>query len=212
MEYIPEQKIRIVLVGDSHVGKTSILSMFADNNFMHSHIPTIGVDFRFRKIKVENQTVKLQIWDTAGHERFNSITNSYYRGSDVVCLVYDISKRASFQNIPTWITAAKTAIKDFENIVFVIVGNKSDKSDREVTEEEGASLAAKNDAIFFEVSALNRKNINEIFQYMGESVIRRRWHLAVSTPSISQNPTEGTIVFKSTEMESQPRRFFSWCF
>lgn len=203
-----EQKVRIVLVGDSHVGKTSILMSFADNNFPSQHLPTIGVDFRFRRIQVNGQSVKLQIWDTAGQERFNSITSSYYRGSDIVCLVYDISQRTTFQNLEGWYRNAKSMLGNQE-VLFMIIGNKSDKRDREVTAEEGAVFAANHSAGFFEVSAKSRANIPEVFSFLAESIVKNSGNSSDDANSnVNNNANSNPITLSPELQQPQPKRWF----
>jgi Ras-related protein Rab-1A len=115
---------KVVLIGDSGVGKSCLLLRFADDTFTESFISTIGVDFRFRTLTVDEQSVKLQIWDTAGQERFRTITSAYYRGADGIILVYDKTKRKSFDSVENWITEVDKYAS--ENTVKILLGNKAD--------------------------------------------------------------------------------------
>ena len=114
---------KIVIIGDSNVGKSCLLIRFADDCFTENYITTIGVDFRFRTLKVAKKNVKLQIWDTAGQERYRTITNAYYRGSDAIILVADVSNKQSFDNIPEWLgEVGKYTEEDIRKILLI---NKS---------------------------------------------------------------------------------------
>ena len=150
---------KIIFVGDAGVGKTTIISRIMDNPFSESYEPSIGVDFMSKNIKFHGQNIKLQMWDTAGQEKYKGLIPSYVRNSSVVFLVYDISSKLSFDNIPKWINFIKT----IENTTLVLCGNKIDLSNREVTKEEGTNLAQKEGITFFEVSAKTDENIKNMF-------------------------------------------------
>ena len=128
---------KIMFVGDARVGKTTIISRIMDNPYNETYEPSIGVDFMSKSIKYKGQNVKLQMWDTAGQEKYKGLIPSYVRNSSIVFVVYDISVKASFDNIPKWITFIRT----IENTTLVLCGNKIDLSNREVKKEEGEELA-----------------------------------------------------------------------
>ena len=156
---------KLIIVGDTLVGKSSLLSKYVDELFLKSIEPTIGVDFKVKTIKVKEKYIKLQIWDTAGREKFHNIITRYFRGSSGILLLYDITNKESFKNISKWIKLNENSTSK-ENIK-VLVGNKCDLDDnRVVSEEEGKKLADDYDMIFFEASAKTGKNINEIFGSM----------------------------------------------
>jgi len=131
---------KLVLIGDSGVGKSCLLLRFADDKFTNSYITTIGVDFRFKTIPVNNKTIKLQIWDTAGQERFRTITSAYYRGADGIIIVYDVTDRESFNHIEEWVAevnkyASTTTCK-------LLIGNKCDEVSKiQITSEEAKKKA-----------------------------------------------------------------------
>jgi len=164
--------IKIVFVGDIGVGKSSILTSFTESSFHPEYQATIGVDFRFRKIVVDKQQVKLQIWDTAGHERYRSITNGYYRGSHIICFIYDITSHESFENLTHWM---EEVIRNrFLPLLFVIIGNKCDREkDRQVSQVEAGEFAKKYDAILFETSAKTHKNLDEAFHAMALRILQK---------------------------------------
>ncbi|XP_021292243.1 ras-related protein RABA6a-like [Herrania umbratica] len=157
---------KAVLIGDSAVGKSNLLSRFATDEFRLDSKPTIGVEFAYRNVKIGDKIIKAQIWDTAGQERFRAITSSYYRGALGALLVYDISRRTTFRNVKKWMHE----LREFGNLdmVVVLVGNKSDLGDqrREVSEEEGRNLAEMEGLFFMETSALENVNVEEAFLRM----------------------------------------------
>ncbi|CAD8151433.1 unnamed protein product [Paramecium octaurelia] len=153
---------KILLIGNSAVGKSSLLLRFADNVFNESFLPTIGVDFKIRTFDLNGKTVKLQIWDTAGQERFKTITNSYYKGAHGIILVYDVTDKQSFKDVENWLAEVEKYAN--ENVVRVLVGNKVDlESKREVTPEEGKELADSLNIRFIETSAKNSSNVEKAF-------------------------------------------------
>ena len=160
---------KIVLIGDSNVGKTNILSKYLQNEFNPDSKATVGVDFGSKTININNNVIKAQIWDTAGTEKYRSITNAYYKGAKGAFVVYDISRKASFNNIDKWLFDLKN--NGDENINIIIIGNKIDlENQREVTTEEGEKKAIINKASFIETSAKNGDNIEKAFNLMIENV------------------------------------------
>ncbi|XP_022986937.1 ras-related protein Rab11C-like [Cucurbita maxima] len=154
---------KIVLIGDSGVGKSNILSRFTRNEFCLESKSTIGVEFSTRTLQVEGKTVKAQIWDTAGQERYRAITSAYYRGAVGALLVYDLTKRPTFENVQRWLRELRDHADS--NIVIVMIGNKSDLSHlRSVSEDDGQSMAEKEGLSFIETSALDATNIDKAFQ------------------------------------------------
>jgi len=153
---------KVVLIGDSGVGKSNLLSRFTRNEFNLESKSTIGVEFATRSIQVDGKVVKAQIWDTAGQERFRAITSAYYRGAVGALLVYDISKKPTFENVGRWLKELKDHADS--NIVIMLVGNKSDLQHlRAVATDEGAKFSAGNTLSFIETSALDATNVNEAF-------------------------------------------------
>lgn len=159
---------KLLIIGDSGVGKTNILLRFCENNFMTSHLTTIGIDFKIKTIEIDGKKIRLQIWDTAGQERFKTITQTYYKGAMGIIMVYSINDRASFNALENWMRQIKTHAS--ENVVKVLIGNKSDMADRQVSFEEGKKMADSFGINFFEVSAKNNTNITETFTYMAKEI------------------------------------------
>jgi len=164
---------KLVLIGDSGVGKSCLLLRFADDNFTDSYISTIGVDFRFRTIPIEGKTVKLQIWDTAGQERFRTITSAYYRGADGIIMVYDVTNAESFDHVEEWLSEVdRYASKD---TVKLLVGNKADLTDeKQVPEETAMRFAEKIDINFLETSAKTATNVDTAFLTMARELIKTK--------------------------------------
>eukprot|EP01129_Flabellula_baltica_P004585 TRINITY_DN15_c1_g1_i1.p1 TRINITY_DN15_c1_g1~~TRINITY_DN15_c1_g1_i1.p1 ORF type:complete len:196 (-),score=48.76 TRINITY_DN15_c1_g1_i1:42-629(-) len=159
---------KILTVGDPGVGKSSIIIRYTEDQF--SEIGTFGtkIDFKTRLITVHDENVKLQIWDTAGHEKFRTMTSSYYRGSHGILIVYDISNRDSFKNVTKWISETENYAP--ENNQMIVVGNKSDLGERAVQYEEGEALALSFGLLFKEVSAKDNHNIDELFQDLATKI------------------------------------------
>ncbi|KAL1131592.1 hypothetical protein AAG570_011206 [Ranatra chinensis] len=179
VEPIFDYQFRLILIGDSTVGKSSLLKYFTDGKFAEVSDPTVGVDFFARLIEVKNGTrIKLQLWDTAGQERFRSITKSYYRNSVGALLVYDICNRTSFNNIPLWMNEAKRHIEPHRP-VFALVGCKLDlvrgggAAQREVPEEEVVAFAQRHGIFHIETSAKTGHNVEQAFTAITQEVYNR---------------------------------------
>ncbi|CAO2833694.1 unnamed protein product [Amaranthus hypochondriacus] len=154
---------KIVLVGDSAVGKSNLLARFARDEFYPNSKSTIGVEFQTQKMEINGKEIKAQIWDTAGQERFRAVTSAYYRGAVGALLVYDISRRQTFDSISRWLNELHT--HSDMNVVTILVGNKSDLKDaREVSTSEGKDLAEAQGLFFIETSALDSSNVAAAFQ------------------------------------------------
>lgn len=179
---------KLVLIGDSGVGKSCLLLRFADNEFVESFISTIGVDFRFRTLKLKDKTVKLQIWDTAGQERFRTITSAYYRGADGIIVVYDVTHKESFEHVREWLQEVEKYAN--ESTVKLLVGNKSDRQDRVVTTEEGQALADELGVPFIETSARSADNVEQAFTRMAGDLIEIKAQ-EPEDPSVNIGPGAG---------------------
>ncbi len=164
---------KFILIGDSTVGKTCILTRFVDGWFKAESDPTIGVEFGSKVLKCKSGvTVRLQVWDTAGQESFRSITRSYYRGAIGALLVYDITNANSFENLPNWLKDSLDATN--QNIGLVLVGNKQDlENQRQVNKEVAKNFAKENNLLFLETSAKNGSNIEKIFQILSEQILTK---------------------------------------
>lgn len=164
---------KLLLIGDSGVGKSSLLHRFADDDYKDDYISTIGVDFKIKTLEgPDGKQMKLQIWDTAGQERFRTITSSYYRGAHGIIIVYDITDSESFANVKQWLHEINRYAS--ENVNKLLVGNKSDlTSDRQVSTEQGKELAESLKLDFVETSAKSNNNVTEVFHKMAGEIRER---------------------------------------
>ncbi|KAJ6700450.1 hypothetical protein OIU79_013479 [Salix purpurea] len=187
---------KIVLIGDSGVGKSNILSRFTRNEFCLESKSTIGVEFATRTLQVDGKTVKAQIWDTAGQERYRAITSAYYRGAVGALLVYDITKRQTFENVQRWLRELRDHADS--NIVIMMAGNKSDLNHlRAVQEVDGHALSEKEGLSFLETSALEATNIEKAFQTILTEIyhiISKKALTAQEAAANSTVPGQGTTI------------------
>jgi len=163
----------LVLIGDSGVGKSCLLLRFADDKWTDSYISTIGVDFKIRTIELDSKTIKLQIWDTAGQERFRTISSTYYRGAHGIIVVYDVTSRASFENVQRWLTEIDKYAR--ENVNKLLVGNKADMADdekghRQVSQQDGKNFAEARSIPFLETSAKSGTFVDTAFLMMAHEI------------------------------------------
>ncbi|XP_031160385.1 ras-related protein ORAB-1-like [Sander lucioperca] len=163
---------KLLLIGDSGVGKSCLLLRFADDTYTESYISTIGVDFKIRTIDMDGKTVKLQIWDTAGQERFRTITSSYYRGAHGIIIVYDVTEQESFNNVRQWLDEIDRYA--CENVSRLLVGNKCDLVSKKVVDASTAQdLASSLKIPFLETSAKSADNVERAFLTMAAEIHKR---------------------------------------
>jgi len=158
-----ELEIKILLIGDINVGKTSLISRFVDEKFKESYISTIGVEYKQKQILLDGRKVNLQIWDTSGQERFKALTKNFYQKGDCVIFVFDITEMKSFSNIKDWLINTESCIKHKK---YLLVGNKSDLKTKNnyVREDVIKSFSKKHEMKFIETSAKDGKNVVKIFE------------------------------------------------
>ncbi|PAV14921.1 ras-domain-containing [Pyrrhoderma noxium] len=164
--------VKLLLIGNSSVGKSSLLLRFSDEQFLPEDetSATIGVDFRVHKMEVNGRKVKLSIWDTAGQERFRTITSSYYRGAQGIVLVYDVANRETFDALPRWYSELETYVSS--SVVKILVGNKVDKEfSRQVSTSEGAAFAERMGSLFVEASAKTAVGVRQAFTDVVERIL-----------------------------------------
>lgn len=161
---------KLLIIGDSGVGKSCILQRFAGESFSGTYITTIGVDFKIRTVELDGERVKLQIWDTAGQERFRTITSTYYRGTHGVIIVYDVTSSESFANVKRWLYEID---QNCDSVGRMLVGNKDDSIERKVVQQADARRFADQIGIpFFETSAKENKNVEEMFLALTRQVLK----------------------------------------
>ena len=167
-----EMMFKVVLVGDSFVGKTNIMSKYLKNEFHEDSKATVGVEFGSKQFTIDGHTVKSQIWDTAGQERYKAITSAYYKGAKGAFIVYDITRKNSFESVEKWVSDV-TSVAD-KKITIVLIGNKSDLEDqRQVTKEEAQDKANKLEIAFMETSAFSGDNLDKAFEMMMNKVYKK---------------------------------------
>lgn len=183
---------KLLLIGDSGVGKTCILFRFSDESFNKSFISTIGIDFKIKTVDLHGKKIKLQIWDTAGQERFHTITTSYYRGAMGIMLVYDITQPKTFDNIAKWLrNIDEHANEDVEKM---ILGNKCDMEDkRMVSKERGEAIAREHGIPFLETSAKDGINIEKAFLDLAQAILNKTPYRDMSTnnPKVDVSQSSG---------------------
>ncbi|CAD8133848.1 unnamed protein product [Paramecium pentaurelia] len=198
MDKPPQQEekhlFKIVLIGDSSVGKSNILSRFTKRQFNFDSQPTIGVEFATRSLTENGKIIQAQIWDTCGQERYKSITSAYYRGAVGAMLIYDITKQKTFENIEKWIQELKEYAET--NVVAMLIGNKADlKAQRKVPSDKAAQFAENHTMAFMEVSAFDGTNvdlafsrlINEIYQLINKQSLAENQDQSLQQQMQSRN-------------------------
>ena len=167
-----EMMFKVVLVGDSSVGKTNIMSKYLKNEFHEDSKATVGVEFGSKQFNIEGHQIKAQIWDTAGQERYKAITSAYYKGAKGAFVVYDITRKQSFDSVDRWINELKAAAD--KKLSIIIIGNKCDLEDqRQVTKEQAEEKAKTNEVAFMETSALSGENLDKAFEKMMNEVFKK---------------------------------------
>jgi Ras-related protein Rab-1A len=194
MEDSYDYLMKVLLIGESSVGKTSVLLRYTDKVYSSSFQATIGVDFRLATLEKQGKVLKLQLWDTAGQDRYRRIVSSYYRGASGIILVYDITNRDSFEKIEFWLSQCPVT-----DCAKILVGNKNDmEKNRKVSIQEGFELAQRLGMEFLEVSAKENKCIDEVFDRVAENMIKNK------VKALNAN---GTVLSGRAEKLAETR----WC-
>ena len=201
---------KIVLIGNTSVGKTNILSKYLTDQFDPDSKATVGVEFGTKNFKIENNIVKVQIWDTAGQERYRSITNAYYKGAKGSLLVYDITNKKSFDDLDKWILDLKTNGDD--NLSLILLGNKSDLEDKRViSTEEGKNKAEFYKSSFLETSALNGNNIEKAFSELIMDVYKNNHEIFEKQANVKIDNDRAIDLDKGKNNENNKDNERGWC-
>ena len=161
---------KVLLLGNSDVGKSSLLLRYVDSVWNDAFVPTIGVDFKVKTLNINNKNVKMQIWDTAGQERFRTVVSTYFKGAHGILLLYDVTNKDSFKNLESWLIEIEK--NSNQKVLKILIGNKCDLTEeREITAEEGKAFALRNGMEFMETSAKMNTNVTEAFETLGKLMI-----------------------------------------
>ena len=166
-----DEKIKIMIIGESKVGKTSLISRYCNNDFDGgAYLSTVGIDYQIKNLVLDNKNIRIQIWDTAGQERYRNIAKSYFQSSDGFIIVYDISCIQTFEKLDYWIEQIKLNSQEYTKMI--LFGNKCDiEEGRKINKEEGEEYAKRNNVKYFEVSAKDGTNVSEAFEYIIKDIL-----------------------------------------
>ncbi|KAI5599870.1 hypothetical protein POPTR_002G249500v4 [Populus trichocarpa] len=204
-----EYLFKIVVIGDSAVGKSNLLSRFARNEFDSNSKATIGVEFQTQVVDIDGKEIKAQIWDTAGQERFRAVTSAYYRGAVGALIVYDITRRTSFDSVKRWLDELGTHCDTA--IARMLVGNKCDlDSIREVSRDEGKSLAEEESLFFMETSALDSTNVEAAFEVVIREIYNNMSRKILNSDSYKAELTANRVSLVNGDTSSK-KYGFSCC-
>ena len=192
-----DQKIKIMVIGESLVGKTALITRYTNNSFSGTYLTTVGIDFQTKFLNINNKTIKVELWDTAGQERFRNIAKNYFQSSDGFLIVYDITSKTSFEKLSFW--NEQVNLNAPENTKYIIVGNKKDLEEkREVKTEEGANFAKENNVQFYETSAKDGTNVNEVLELLTKEIVADSEKLQTKNKRSSQ-----VLKKKNTQVEKK---------
>jgi len=200
-------EIKVVVIGDLAVGKSSLVLRFTANEFVRNHEITIGASFMTRAVRVDNKIIKFQIWDTAGHEKYRTLAPMYYRGATICIIVYDITSKNSFNSLNNWVKELKE--KGSPNIQIAIVGNKIDLEDqREITTAMGKQVAEELDALFIETSAKADTRVTDLFVEIGKRIPKE---VIQSKNTITSSDNSDTVQLKRLQLAAYNANSSSCC-
>lgn len=198
-----DQKCQLLIIGDSTVGKTSILSRFTDGKFSANYLATVGLDFFTKDMRFGNKIIRIKIWDTAGTERFRSFATGFYRNAQGILLVYDVNNCDSFDNLKYWLQSIKTHCTE-ANII-IVIGNKIDLP-REIKKEEAEKYANDNNFKYFETSAKTGEGIEESITYLVEQVLKNNKNNNTNSDAISLTDSKIKTTKESTGNTKQKQK------
>ena len=191
---------KVLLVGNSVVGKSSLILRYVDQIWNDVFVPTIGVDFKVKSLEIENKSIKLQIWDTAGQERFRNVISSYFKGAHGILLIFDITSRDSFKELENWL--AEVEKNASTQILKILIGNKCDlEEEREISKDEGEAFAMRNGMQYIETSAKINTNVNEAFEALSKIMVE---YYSKKSSAINENKT--IKMNKGTDLTTQKKK------
>ena len=170
-----DEKIQLIMIGESSVGKTSLINRYTKNIFNTNHLETTGIEFNSREEKINNKIIRVKIWDTAGQEIFHSLTKNFYRKADGIIIVYDVTNKDSFDKIHDWVKSVHDNIDTYREIHMLIVGNKIDlEESRQVSKEEGEKICKYFDIPYFEASAKNANGVRNFMMKIIKDIVNNK--------------------------------------
>jgi len=191
-----DEKCQLLIIGDSTVGKTSILSRFANGTFNSNYLATVGLDNFTKDEIIDNKTVRIKIWDTAGQERYKALTKGSFRNAQGIMIVYDVTNAETFENLTIWIKSINEHMgTDTEKIPSIVIGNKVDSEEREVKFEEAELFAKKYNYPYFETSAKTGENIDQTIRFLVKEVINKN--------SGNNDNNNGNIVIDNNDLKEK---------
>jgi Ras-related protein Rab-1A len=191
--------VKLICIGDSSVGKSSIMNQYVDAEFTESFISTIGVDFKIKTIELDGFLVKIQVWDTSGQERFRTITSSYYRGAHGVLLIFDLTNNKSFENLKMWVNEIDKYAP--ESIQSIVIGNKSDLiAEREVNYDIASEFALNLNNEYVETSAKSGSNLDSVFVKIVQKIIKR---IKEIEEEYNDAPMKKALIIKNPKVEKK---------
>ena len=199
-----EINLKILILGDSAVGKTTLLLKYVDGYFPNIYVATIGVEYKIKKINLNGININLQIWDTAGQERFRGITKNFLKGADGIIYAFDITNKASFDNLKNWILTAEESITDFKKI---IIGNKSDlESERKVSKEIFQKYCQNKNIKGLEVSAKDGTNVSESFEMIAHLIIEGKSNEELLKKYSEEGKTRGKSIMNKNNHNKKSKK------
>ena len=206
----PDITLKILLIGDSYVGKTSLLLQYIERECPENHMATIGVEFRDKIIQIDNKKVKLQVWDTSGQERYRSITKNFYRNADGVMFVCDVTKEKTFDNIKNWLIDSEQNANN-SNFKKILVGNKIDlKAERAINTQQLQNFANKKEMNFYETSAKDGTNVDKIFTELAKLILEDKSDQQIKE-EFSQKNRSLSVYSKESEESNNPKKKKGCC-
>ena len=206
----PDITLKILLIGDSYVGKTSLLLQYIERECPENHMATIGVEFRDKIIQIDNKKVKLQVWDTSGQERYRSITKNFYRNADGVMFVCDVTKEKTFDNIKNWLIDSEQNANN-SNFKKILVGNKIDlKEERAIDTEQLQNFANKKEMNFYETSAKDGTNVDHIFTELAKLILEDKSDQQIKEEFSHKNRSL-SVYSKESEESNNPKKKKGCC-
>ena len=206
----PDITLKILLIGDSYVGKTSLLLQYIERECPENHMATIGVEFRDKIIQIDNKKVKLQVWDTSGQERYRSITKNFYRNADGVMFVCDVTKEKTFDNIKNWLIDSEQNANN-SNFKKILVGNKIDlKAERAIDTEQLQNFANKKEMNFYETSAKDGTNVDHIFTELAKLILEDKSDQQIKEEFSHKNRSL-SVYSKESEESNNPKKKKGCC-